>query len=242
MKCSEERLLALIFGDLPPDEAREVDEHLLSCDRCWRAVSEDRIGLGALGALRTPAPEWLAERVRRAIELAAAETTGRIQPMADFAGVSSSSHRLPIPRRRLVAAVAAPVAAAAVILSLLFVGGGSPSEPAQLSAVMALAAPLSHHAKMSKHTYLLNVSGQAMLVVFVQSNGETAAVATSKSPFPMPNDSHLVGTANHREWMGRFGDLSAYCRNGARGERSMLVVAKMPTRELPSFVSHLDVD
>src|SRR5260370_8493251 len=70
---SHDRLLsAFLAGDLDPGAARRWDEHLLECERCWRAVREDRVGRQAAQLLRHPAPPGLADRVAFAVEVAAA--------------------------------------------------------------------------------------------------------------------------------------------------------------------------
>src|SRR5260370_6964520 len=70
---SHDRLLSrFLAGDLDAAAARHCDEHLLECEQCWRAVREDRAGRQAAELLRQPAPAGLADRVRFAVELAAA--------------------------------------------------------------------------------------------------------------------------------------------------------------------------
>jgi len=69
-------LAAFLAGDLDPGAARECDEHLLDCERCWRAVREDRAGRQAAELLREFAPRGLADRVAFAVEVAAAARTG----------------------------------------------------------------------------------------------------------------------------------------------------------------------
>ena len=59
MTCPEERLIAFLAGELPPDEERRFDEHLLSCEPCWRAVKADQAARLALEKLRQPAPACL---------------------------------------------------------------------------------------------------------------------------------------------------------------------------------------
>src|SRR5262245_55928060 len=68
-------LAAFLGGELDPAEARRWDEHLLECERCWRAVREDRAGRQAAQVLRQPAPPGLADRVAFAVEMAAAART-----------------------------------------------------------------------------------------------------------------------------------------------------------------------
>src|SRR5579859_474446 len=73
---SHDRLLAgFLAGELDPADAQRWDEHLLECERCWRAVREDRAGRQAAQMLRQPAPPALADRVAFAVELAAAART-----------------------------------------------------------------------------------------------------------------------------------------------------------------------
>src|SRR5262249_60144486 len=55
-------LMAFLAGGLGPAEARRGDEHLLECERCWRAVREDRAGRQVAELLRQPAPAGLADR------------------------------------------------------------------------------------------------------------------------------------------------------------------------------------
>jgi hypothetical protein len=73
-----DRLLgAFLAGALGPAAARRWDEHLLECERCWRAVQEDRGGRRAAELLRQPAPPGLADRVAFAVEVAAGANLDR---------------------------------------------------------------------------------------------------------------------------------------------------------------------
>src|SRR5258708_31232126 len=80
MDGHDRRLAAFMAGDLGAADALRWDEHLLECERCWRAVREDRAGRQAAELLRQPAPAGLDDRVRLAVELAAAGPTSRRQP------------------------------------------------------------------------------------------------------------------------------------------------------------------
>jgi hypothetical protein len=60
-------LTAFLARELDPAEARRWDEHLLECERCWRAVREDRVGRRAAQVIRRPAPAGLADRVAFAV-------------------------------------------------------------------------------------------------------------------------------------------------------------------------------
>src|SRR5579859_1322524 len=72
MDSHDQLLSAFLAGDLDPGAARRWDEHLLECERCWRAVREDRAGRQAAQLLRHPARPGLADRVAFAVEVAAA--------------------------------------------------------------------------------------------------------------------------------------------------------------------------
>src|SRR5215469_14824696 len=75
MDSHDRVLAAFLAGELDPPEARRWDEHLLECERCWRAVREDRVGRQAAQVLRQPAPPRLADRVAFAVEMAASART-----------------------------------------------------------------------------------------------------------------------------------------------------------------------
>src|SRR6266496_1136988 len=109
----DHRLLAgFLAGDLDPAASRRWDEHLLECERCWRAVREDRAGRQAAQLLRQPAPPALADRVRFAVELAAAGTLARERPR----------HGVRL-RWRWLAGAGALASAVAVTVALLLPGG-----------------------------------------------------------------------------------------------------------------------
>src|SRR5215471_18209324 len=76
-----DRLLgAFLAGTLDPAAAWRWDEHLLECEQCWRAVREDRAGRQAAQLLRQPPAPGLADRVRFAVELAAAGAIAQQRP------------------------------------------------------------------------------------------------------------------------------------------------------------------
>ena len=75
MDSHDRVLAAFLAGELGPAEAQRWDEHLLECERCWRAVREDRVGRQAAQVLRQPAPPGLADRAAFAVEMAAAART-----------------------------------------------------------------------------------------------------------------------------------------------------------------------
>src|SRR5215469_799993 len=105
-------LMAFLAGELGPADARRWDEHLLECERCWRAVREDRAGRQVAELLRQPAPAGLADRVRFAVELAGASATAARPP-----------RRGARPRWRRLAGAGAVALGVAVTAVVLLPGG-----------------------------------------------------------------------------------------------------------------------
>src|SRR5215831_8695448 len=120
---SHDRLLtAFLAGKLDRAQARRWDEHLLECERCWRAVREDRVGRQAAELLRQPAPAGLADRVRFAVELAAASGTPRRR-----------QRRVARLRRGRIAVAGALALGMAVTLAVLLLPGRSSGLPAPVA-------------------------------------------------------------------------------------------------------------
>src|SRR6516162_9427794 len=117
---SHDRLLAaFLAGDLAPADAQRWDEHLLRCERCWRAVREDRAGRQAAQVLRQPAPLGLADRVAFAVEMAAgapAAAPRPARPPARLLGRGRQGRRL---RWRLAGAGAVAAGLVATLLVVL---------------------------------------------------------------------------------------------------------------------------
>src|SRR5258707_14797485 len=80
MDSDDRMLAAFVAGDRGMADARGWDEHLLECERCWRAVREDGDARRAAERLRLPPPPGLADQVRFAVELAAAAGTSPCPP------------------------------------------------------------------------------------------------------------------------------------------------------------------
>ncbi len=64
MDSHDRMLAAFVAGDLGMADTRRWDEHLLECERCWRAVREDGDARRAAERLRLPPPPGLADQVR----------------------------------------------------------------------------------------------------------------------------------------------------------------------------------
>src|SRR5215469_2192505 len=135
---SHDRLLAaFVAGDLGPADARRWDEHLLACERCWRAVREDRAGRQAAQVLRQPVPAGLADRIRFAVELAEAGTIAQRRP--------GDGARL---RRRWLTGAGVLAAAVAVSLTVLLPAG---RETGSMPAAVAVVARYAQTIPPARH-------------------------------------------------------------------------------------------
>jgi hypothetical protein len=253
--CSEERVVALLAGELGDEERVELDEHLLTCSACWRAVQEDRAGRLALEQLREPAPAGLADRVRFAVELAPSEpdavpaaehqpTRPSISPPTDPAP-SRGRHPRRAHRRLALLAAAACLLAAALAGSLAAVLGPSvaPDPPAvRAVAAMALARSGPPVRLAATHTTeRMVVAGQPLLIGAYRVEGVLTVVAVSPRPFAMPASSRVVHGSSSGAWMATRGPVGLWCINDPHGKHSMLVAAEMPAVQLPAVISRLHV-
>jgi Putative zinc-finger len=232
------RLLgAFLAGKLNPADARRWDEHLLACERCWRAVREDRVGRQAARLLHQPAPTGLADRVAFAVELAAAGTIARQRPR----------HRMRL-RWRWPAAAGALAAAVAVTVGVLLPGGReSGTMPPAVAAVARYAqtVPPTRHPGPGPgrpgapvevgHPVTVTAGGQQMVLRVWRLGDVEAVVAVSAQPFAMPARTHGV-TGPGMAWTARLGSIGLYCRNGRTSE---LVAAPVPETQLVALAARL---
>jgi anti-sigma factor RsiW len=149
--CPEDRLIAFLAGDLPAEEERAFDEHLLGCEQCWRAVQADQAARAALRTLRQPAPSGLQDRVALAVTVA----SDRSAPSPAGAGRPRLRALRGHPGRRPVNAgrpvrhpLAVRLSAAAVVVALgaaaagwYLAGGGTGRDAPQVDAVVAMMTP-----------------------------------------------------------------------------------------------------
>ena len=231
-------LAAFLAGDLDPADARAWDEHLLECEACWRAVREDRAGRQAAQVLRQPTPPQLADRVRFAVELAAAGTIAQPRPRR---GV-----RL---RGRWLAGAGGLVAAVAVTVAALQIPGGreTGSMPAAVAAVARYAETVPPAPNPGPgvgrpaapvevgHPVTVAAGGQRMVLRVWRLDQVEAVVAVSADPFPMPARAHTAAGPG-MAWTARLGTVSLYCRNGHTSE---LVAAPVPEAELAVLAARL---
>jgi hypothetical protein len=239
MDGHDQLLKAFLAGDLDPAEARRFDEHLLECERCWRAVREDRAGHQAGGLLRQPTPPGLTDQVTFAVEVAASAPMARQRP-------ARAGSRL---RWRLAGAGALALGVMVTLIVLLLPGGrGTPATPAAVAAVahyaQAIPAPARpSHAQSARraapaevgHPVTMTVGGQRMVLRTWRLGGTEAVVAVSPRPFPMPAGA-AAASAGGMAWSTRLGRLGLYCINGRTSE---LVAAPVPPAQLAALAARL---
>lgn len=233
-------LAGFLGGELDPVDARRWDEHLLECERCWRAVREDQAGRRAAQLLRHPAPPGLADRVAFAVEVAAAGLPAAQRQARPGARLGW----------RLLAGAGGLAAAAAVTLLVLLLPGGheTGSVPPAVAAVAgyarAMPAPARQHpAHPGRPTtpvelgrpVTVTAGGQRIVMRTWRLGGTEAVVAVSGRPFPMPAGARGVSGLG-MAWSARLGTLGLYCVNGRTSE---LVAAPVPMAELAGLAARL---
>jgi len=233
-----------LAGELDPADVSRWDEHLLGCELCWRAVREDRDARRAVQLLRKPALPWLSERIRFAVEVAAAPQAGSDPP---------SGHGGLLSRARLAIAAVALVAviAGAVLLPGLLVGGRAPGRarlPAAVSVVAdyARAIPPGPRTQMPGERLrsapvlvgrrVMVLPGHQRIVLSAwRVDGVTAVAAVSSRYFPMPGGARRI-SGQGMAWLARLGNLRLYCINGRPSE---LVAARVPEATLALLAASL---
>lgn len=201
---------AFLAGDLDPEAARRVDEHLLTCDPCWRAVDEDRTGRAAALTLREPADPQLADRVKLAIELAV------------------PSQPSPAPRLRgdghwVVRAVGAATAVLAMVLGVLTIATllprhapPGPNDSAAMRRIITAAADLPTTPYRSAGPvaldapHALHIGKESIRLRTYVFHGRFALVARVSRPFEMPPDA-VTPTGKPMSWAIQRGAVTIYC-------------------------------
>src|SRR5215469_4239941 len=217
MDSHDRVLAAFLAGELDPPEARRWDEHLLECERCWRAVREDRAG-------RPAAPR----RPRRGIGSRRRARHGR---------------RL---RWRLAGAGAVAAGVVVTLLAVLLPGGRQAGGlPAAVAAVARYAQAMPPPARDRHpqpaapvevgHPVTVTAGGQQIVLRTWRLGGTEAVVAVSGRPFPVPPGARGVSGLG-MAWSARQGRLGLYCLNGPTSE---LVAAPVPAAELAALAARL---
>ena len=244
---SHDRMLAgFLAGELDPADAQRWDEHLLACERCWRAVREDRAGRQAAQVLRQPAPPGLADRLAFAVEVAAAgRTAAQRRTGQDIHSGRWGRHDRRL-RWRLASAGAVAVGLVITLMVALLPGGHQAgSVPAAVAAVARYARAIpppagEQHPQRAAPVQVgrpvtVTAGGQRIVLRTWRLGGTEAVVAVSGHPFPTPAHAHGVPGMG-MAWSARLGRLGLYCLNGTTSE---LVAAPVPAAELAALAAQL---
>jgi anti-sigma factor RsiW len=220
-------LAAFLAGDLEPEHARLVDEHLLSCDRCWLAVREDRAGRAAANLLRQPTDHQLADRIRLAVELAPPRRRLARRTRPGDSG-----------RGALAALAVAVVLAVLTALTLWHQHHTPATDTAALREVIRLASklPATHSATAAvalDAPHKREVEGRTITVRTYAFEGHTALLATSSRPFAMPPDAHMT-TRRAMPWTITRGTITVYCPHA-----DVLLAGPEPAAELAALADAL---
>jgi hypothetical protein len=225
--ATDQRLAAYLAGELDPDAARAVDEHLLACDRCWRTVSAARFGRRAAERLRQPTPPALADRIRLAIQLAP----------------NAAPPRRSRTRRGRWTATAAGTAAligAIVLAALLVPQHTARHDPPVISALVHLAAPPATTptpgptADASPVT--TQVGGQVVVLRRYPVDGGMALVATSTQAFPTPPGAQIHPDRS-MAWTITRATVTVYCPHP-----KVILAGRLPASTLVVLAAHLHLD
>jgi hypothetical protein len=212
MHSSDRRLAAYLAGELDLDTARGIDEHLLECETCWRAVCAARLGRRAAERLRQPAPAALADRIRLAID------------------VSTGPKRRRFRHKWAVLATAACALVAAVTAALLVPGHASRHDPAVISALVRLAAQPAAPQISPSSTRL---GGQDVELQHYPVAGNTVVVASSTRAFPTPGDARPQSGAA-MAWTITRDTITVYCPHS-----QVLLAGPVPTDALIALATRL---
>jgi anti-sigma factor RsiW len=213
MHATDQRLAAYLAGELDPDAARAVDEHLLGCDRCWHTVSAAQLGRRAAERLRRPTPAGLADRIRLAIQLAPDTAPPQRRPG----------------RRAVAAAGAAALVAAAVVLAVLFVPRHSPRTDSPVITALV------HIAEQPGDTdpAMTQLGGQPVELRRYPLDGTTALVATSTQAFPTPADAQ-IRSGGAMAWTITRATITVYCPHS-----QVLLAGPVPAATLAALATRL---
>ena len=243
MSCDERTRLGFLFNELDEQERTKFDDHLLDCELCWRAITEDRKGRSSIEDLREAVPPGLADRIRLAIETAPQSSRRVGVVRIDRAVVPVQ--RLRRPARHVVEAVAAVALVGALLVTL---PGWLTSRPTPVSslgitsAVVKLAGglpskvsgePVAHPSPMNP-PIAMTLDGVKLTLTYYRVGFAEALVAKSEQPFGMPMAGHEV--ANGRAWVAKIDGLSVYCANGTR---SVAIVTSMSLGDATNLANYL---
>ncbi len=200
----EDRLVPYLAGDLDAKQAKAFEAHLVDCDDCWQAVSQDRRGRALAEGLRELAPASLRDRVRMAVEA----DTGQGQR--------------PRRRRSRVGAGLAVVAFAVVVAAWAATVAGPSPEPASVAAVVDAARQPVPPASVV-------AAGETVILERARLDGREVTVGRATVAFPMPAGASESGDGLDAVWVAKRGDLTVVCLSKPA---NLLLAADLPAERL----------
>jgi anti-sigma factor RsiW len=235
MTCDEHRTLLFLAGELDAEDRASFDRHLLECEACWRAVTEDRRGRTLAEALREPAPNGLADRIRLATETRQVGATpapstvaaparrrwahGRVAVAAGVllvgaAAGAGTTFALTARSARTPAASAAGTSSMAATMTAVHLGHALP---------MHIDGPPVREPTTLGTAVSMTVAGVQLSVTYYRVGTGEALVVESHQRFAMPSG----GTPGHHAgaWTAQLEGLTVWCANGTM---SAAIVTPMP--------------
>ena len=202
--ANDDRLVPYLAGDLGPEQAEAFEAHLVGCDECWQAVSQDRRGRALAESLREMAPASLRDRVRMAVEV--------------DAGRGGAPRR----RRGRVGAGLAVVVFAVVAAAWAATVGSPPRESASVAAVVdAARRPVPPASVVA--------AGETVSLVRARLDGREVTVGRSAVAFPMPAGGSQSGEGLDAVWVVKRGELTVVCLTKPA---NLLLAADLPAERL----------
>ncbi|MFN2506095.1 MAG: anti-sigma factor [Acidimicrobiales bacterium] len=198
------RLVPYIAGDLAPEQAEAFEAHLVDCDDCWQAVSQDRRGRALAESLRELAPVSLRDRVRMAVE------------------VDTGQGGRPRGRRQRVGAGLAVAVVAVVAVTWAATVSGHPPEPASVAVVVDAARQPVPPASVV-------AAGETVVLERARLDGREVTVGRSDVAFPMPPGGSQSGEGLDAVWVAKRGELTVVCLSRPD---NLLLAAELPAERL----------
>lgn len=219
-----EALAAAYLTDMAPQPRARHDEHLLTCEACWREVSLARRGQQLAESTRRPAPAGLREHLRASITAATEPTAGqgatnpvmvtRRRPRlilcvaASVLALASAASIWrpwqPVPQPSPAAAVTEPAldAALAGFRNDRLPGTAVPSEPAPDLTTLGLRLVAAGTGRLDQ--------AEVTMYAYRAASGSRLVVYRSTLPFPETDQAHEV-PGTETAWSLQSGDITVLC-------------------------------
>ncbi len=207
------RLVGYLAGELALADNERFEAHLVGCDSCWSAVSQDRRGRALAESLRELAPAALRDRVRMEVEASG--------PMP--ATVVRSGRR----RHRRGAAAALALLALVGAATWASTLDRHPAEPAAVAAVVHAAHDPTPPASMV-------VRGRTVALIRDSLDGRQVTLAVSEEPFAMPAAARTLGDEPGSARTVQRGQMTVVCLSRPQ---NLLVAAELPAERLLAWAT-----